>query len=315
MNTEMKNAVIAATDKAEYDQGAKRLLGQKIILAHILVKTVKEYEGMNPQDVVKYIEGDPLIGVVPIEPGLTNIEHIEPGERVVGFNTESMENNEGLARFDIVFYVRMRDGLSQIIINVECQKDDPSEYNILNRAIFYVCRLVSSQKERDFVHSKYDDIKHVYSIWICMNMDENCMDHIHLTKDSLLGRHQWAGKLDLLNIVMIGLSRTLPTHEDKYELHRLLATLLSMELPPDEKLNIIGKEYDIPLEENIRKELIGMCNLSEGIVENATTKAITGVIMNMYRKGYQIEMIADATGKTIEEVDRIIKKEELVSIF
>lgn len=32
----------------------------------------------------------------------------------------------------------------------KAQKDEPTEYHILNRAIFYVCRLVSSQKERDF---------------------------------------------------------------------------------------------------------------------------------------------------------------------
>ena len=61
----------------------------------------------------------------------------------------------------------MDDGLSQIIINVEAQKDEPGEYEILNRAVFYVSRLISSQKERDFENSSYDDIKCVYSIWIC----------------------------------------------------------------------------------------------------------------------------------------------------
>lgn len=40
MDTEAKNAVIATDKKAQYDASAKRLLGQKIILAHILVKTV-----------------------------------------------------------------------------------------------------------------------------------------------------------------------------------------------------------------------------------------------------------------------------------
>ena len=96
---------------------------------------------MNPRDVVKYIEGEPKIGVVPTEPGLTNVN----GERVVGMNTENTEINEGTINFDIVFYVRMKDGLSQIIVNVEAQKDMPTEYHILNRAIFYACRLVSSQ--------------------------------------------------------------------------------------------------------------------------------------------------------------------------
>lgn len=94
--------------------------------------------------------------------------------RLVGFNTENQEVNEGLVRFDIVFYVWMKNGLSQIIINVEAQKNEPSEYDILNRAIFYVSRLISSQKERDFKNSGYNDVKQVYSIWMCMNT-MNCI--------------------------------------------------------------------------------------------------------------------------------------------
>ena len=109
----------------------------------------------------------PHISTVPVEPGLTNAASEKNGERLVGFNTENEEINEGLVRFDIVFYVRMKDGLSQIIINVEAQKDEPKGYEILNRAIFYVSRLISSQKERDFENSSYDDIKRVYSIWVC----------------------------------------------------------------------------------------------------------------------------------------------------
>ena len=53
---------ISATDKdAQYDEKAKNLLGHKIILAHILVKTIDEFKGMNPKDVVQYIEGKPYI--------------------------------------------------------------------------------------------------------------------------------------------------------------------------------------------------------------------------------------------------------------
>ena len=63
MNTELKNA-IASTDKdAQYDASAKRLLGQKHILAHILVKTVPEFMGMNPKDIVPLIEGEPCISL------------------------------------------------------------------------------------------------------------------------------------------------------------------------------------------------------------------------------------------------------------
>lgn len=72
MNTELKNAVKATDSKAQYDTSAKRLLGQKSILAHILVKTVDEFKGMNPKDVVNCIEGTPHISTVPVELGLTN---------------------------------------------------------------------------------------------------------------------------------------------------------------------------------------------------------------------------------------------------
>ena len=216
MNTEIKNALTITEKDAAYDASAKRLLGQKSILAHILVKVVEEFKGMNPKDVVSYIEGTPYISVVPIEPGFTNVFYEKKASRIVGLNTEAQEKAEGFVRFDIVFYVRMKDGVSQIIINVEAQKDEPSKYDILNRAIFYVCRLVSSQKERDFENSNYDDIKSVYSIWICMNMDENSVNHIHLTDDCVLGSRHWKGNLDLLNIVMIGLAKEPPCYQEKY---------------------------------------------------------------------------------------------------
>ena len=146
-NTEIKNAITAADAKIQYDTYAKRLLAQKSILANILVKTVAEFKDMNPSEVANYIEGDLEIGIVPVELGLTNAERTnETGQRIVGFNTENAEINEGMIRFDIVFYVRMKDGLSQIIINVEAQKDEPQRYGILNRAVFYVSRLISSQK-------------------------------------------------------------------------------------------------------------------------------------------------------------------------
>ena len=196
MDTEIINAVSVADMKAQYDDKAKRLLSNKIILAHILIKTVDEFRGMNPNDVVSYIEGDPFVSIVPIEPGLTSTEKVKDGQRVVGMNTENAEVNEGLIRFDIVFYVRMKDGISQVIVNIEAQKDEPTGYHILNRAVFYVSRLISSQKERDFVKTNYNDINRVFSIWVCMNMDENSMIYVHLTDDKLIGSYQWKGGID-----------------------------------------------------------------------------------------------------------------------
>ncbi|UWO25014.1 hypothetical protein [Marvinbryantia formatexigens] len=312
MDTEIKNAVSATNQEAQYDEKAKRLLGNKIILAHILVKTVDEFQGMNPKDVVPYIEGNPFISVVPVEQGLTNTVKEKDGQRIVGMNTENAEINEGLVRFDIVFYVRMKDGVSQVIVNLEAQKDEPSSYHILNRAVFYVSRLISSQKERDFVKTNYNDIKRVFSIWVCMGMDENSMAYIHLAKDDMLGSYQWKGGLDLLNIVMIGIANELPKHDEKYELHRLLSTILSMELSVSEKLGIMENEYQISVDDELRKDVSVMCNLSQGIKEFATDEANAKFILSMYRKGYSLEQIADVAEKSIAEVEAIIKKREPV---
>lgn len=313
MNTEIANAVNAAGDKAQYDTRVKRLLAQKSILAHILVKTVDEFKGMKPEDVVKYIEGEPSISVVPVEPGLANMEKTDAaGQRIVGLNTENAEINEGLVRFDIIFYVRMpsivgrKNGLSQIIVNIEAQKDEPTEYKILNRAIFYVSRLISSQKERDFVNTNYDDIKQVFSIWICMNMDDNSLSHIHLTKDEMLKPCDWKGNLDLLNIVLIGITNEIPEHDEKYEMHRLIGALLSSELKEQEKLDIIEHEYNIPISQEFREDVSIMCNLSQGIED----KAIAKIVMNMYKIGYTPNQIADAVGVSVDEVEAIIKKKE-----
>ena len=118
------------------------------------------------------------------------------------------------------------------------------------------------------------------------------------------------GNLDLLNIIMLGLAKNLPEHDETYELHRLLGALLSKELTIDEKLNIIGNEYDIPIEENFRKDVSVMCNLSQGIKEDGIAIGEAGLIMKMYKNGFTAEQIASATDKDIEEVKAIIAGKE-----
>ena len=169
------------------------------------------------------------ISTVPVEPGLTNAASEKNGERLVGFNTENDEINEGLVRFD-------------------------------------------------------------------------------------LGSYEWKGNLDLLNIITLGLAKNLPEHDETYELHHLLGALLSKELTIDEKLNIIGNEYDIPIEENFRKDVSVMCNLSQGIKEDGIAigeaREKAQIILNMYKNGFTAEQIASATDKDIEEVKAIIAGKE-----
>ena len=343
MIRQQKKETYASDREAQYDERAKKVAGSKIVIANILSKTVDAFRGMKPREIVPYIEGEPYIGSVPVEPGQTNASYTENGKRIVGFNTENQEENEGLVRFDVICYVRLPEKgskaaagngraarakcratvsgrigpLTQIIINIEIQKDQPHTYKILNRAVFYVSRQISSQKERDFVKSHYDDIKSVYSIWICMNMEENSLCHIHLTKEDIIGDKQWGGNLDLFHIIMIGIGKELPEHNEIYELHRLLGTLFSKQLGKKDKLGILKEEYGIA--EELREDVNEMCNLSQGIKEDGIAigrkdgiaigeaKAQAALIGNMHKNGFTAEQIAAATDMNLEEVKTILQ--------
>ena len=109
----------------------------------------------------------------------------------------------------------------------------------------------------------------------------------------------------------------------------MLGALLSAKLNVDEKFDIIGNEFDIPLESNIRKDVNDMCNLSQGIKEQAYVEGtengiaigkqegitigkqegIAETIIKMSRKGYEAEQISDILDMTAEEVREIIENE------
>ena len=136
---------------ATYDHLAKRFLARKAILAHILKHTVAEFADSSLQDIErKYIEGDPTasINTIPLDDTLD----------IKGKNTESNSPLEGLVTFDIIFdAIAPSSGEPiKLIINIEPQKTTTSiDYKLMKRAIYYVARLISSQKEKEF----HDELK------------------------------------------------------------------------------------------------------------------------------------------------------------
>ena len=108
--------------------------------------------------------------------------------------------------------------------------------------------------------------------------------------------------------------------------HRLLGALLSQDLTANEKIDIIGNEYEIPTEKDFREDVSVMCNLSQKIKENGieigTANGIkigtaNGIemgrkemILKMYGKGYTIAQIADVAEVDEKQIEEIIKKTE-----
>ena len=335
MNTNIKNEIGTAGNKAQYDARAKRLLGNKYILAHILKETIAEFEEEKIETILSCIEGDVQISSVPVDPGETN--HKERKERIIGDNTEDNVPDEGIIYFDILFHARLPEKKKEkvnseneekkkvqleIIVNIEAQKANPSHYQLPNRAVFYACRMVSSQKTREFDGSDFNGILRVYSIWICMNMPEDALHYVYLTDNCILGQSKLKGGLDLLNIFFVELARNVPDAKTGHKLHRLLGTLFSKKLKIAEKQKVIHEEYGIPLESGIEEEANIMCNLSEWIEEEALERgreegrAIgeaqgeAKLILNLHKKGYTAEQIVDMTDKSMEEIIAILKQRE-----
>ena len=79
-----------------------------------------------------------------------------------------------------------------------------------------------------------------------------------------------------------------------------------------EKLDIIEHEYNIPVSNEIREDVRVMCNLSTGIEERAeeraTEKTSEKFILNMYKKGYTLEQIADVAEISVDAVEAVIQK-------
>ena len=109
-------------------------------------------------------------------------------------------------------------------------------------------------------------MKRVYSIWVCMNEKENSLNHFHLVDNKIIGNQTWKGMLDLLNIVMVGITN----------------------------------------KESKEEEVSDMCNLSLGVREKAMQEKARSIIINMYEKNKSKEEIADLTNSTIEFVEDTI---------
>ena len=70
-------------------------------------------------------------------------------------------------------------------------------------------------------------------------------------------------------------------------------------------------------ERDIRKDVNDMCNLSQGIkeqayaegTENGIAKGVAKTIIKMYRKGYEVEQISDILDMEVERVREIIEFE------
>ena len=259
----------------QYDKSIKKVLANKPILARILKFTVHELSSLSIQQIEACIESDSImIGQTFVEPGLTN-------PKIVSDQLEDDISGEGRIVYDLRFAVNFPDGeMTNIIINVEAQRKSNPGYSIVKRGIFYVARLLSAQLNTEFTNngsnpSQYDDIKKVYSIWICMDCPENKKDSIVSYSLSPEILYQGSEKFcldyayDLMSVVVVHLSGGLECSQN--QLIGMLDTLLGA-MDVKAKKQRLQEDFQLPMTMKIDQEVSDMCNLSVGLWEEALNK-------------------------------------------
>ena len=307
-DTYIAGAVMAAKDGAQFNDAVTEILSDKNILAWILFCTTKEFRGMPIEEIKKCIEGEPEISKVPVEPGRTN-------EAITGDNTEDKIQHEGSVRFDIRFNVILRrKKRMKIIVNIEAQKKFYPGYDLVTRGVYYGARLISSQKNREFSGSHYDDIKKVYSIWICLNAPQHAQNTIteyKIHQDKLYGDYKGKARYDLMSVIMICLGKPedYVGSEDAYQkLLRLLTVLASHRMEPEEKLGVLEQEYNIATTRKLEKGVNSMCNWSEEIIERITQE-VTEEVTERITEEVTERVTEEVTERVTEEVTERITEE------
>lgn len=301
MKTESTLAKMISTagEKAAYDRVCKRLLANKIILAWIMKSCQTEYRDCEISEIAsKYIEDEAQISEVAVYPD----EEAE-SQQITGLSTEDSTINEGTVTYDIRFRAIVPGTGEKIslIINIEAQNDFYPGYPIVKRNLYYCCRLVSSQYGTEFTNSHYEKIKKVYSIFICMNPPnyrKNTINQYSIQEERVLGLYEenvW--NCDLLTALIICLGDT--DDEETTGILKLLEVLLSTERSTEEKKKILQEDFGIKMTQELEKEVVEMCNLSDGVeqkgIAKGFAKGITKGIM------FSIQSLMESMGWTIEQ--------------
>ena len=269
--TSLASGIEVTQAKEKYDAACKRLLSEKIILAHILKSCVAEFRDYDAAFIAENcIEGHPYVSGVPVAPD-------ETGAMLRGMNTAQTSPTEGDAYFDIYFnaVVPGTGEVVQLIVNVEAQADFYPGYPLPKRGIYYCSRMISAQNGTVFENAEYDKLRKVCSIWVCTNPPkkrENTITYYNMAEHNLVGdNHEAVEDYDLLSLVLLYLGTE--TGENYHGVLKLLGTLLTSDATVDEKKQILQDEFHIPMTQTMEKEVSFMGrSLYEAAVERRVNK-------------------------------------------
>lgn len=291
--------------KKLYDEACKKILSSKQILSYIMKECIVYYKDIPIQEIPNYIEKE--------------IHH--DGEYIIGRNVEDTSIIGAKIEFDLLFTAQKPNSKQDvdIYINIEAQNDDRVGYDIENRAMYYCSRLVDRQKGNSygFVKSNYNDIKEVYSIWLCFGHSKK--------KDNDIVVYEWIGRSKKEKEIKKGVATAILLYipekpeEEEISLQNMISTLFTKVMKIEKKKELLRSKYDILKVEEIEEEMDGMCNLSDGIYNDGVKDGVqqglqlglkqgkTEGLLEGKREGLQLGKREGSIASTVEHVKSLIK--------
>lgn len=158
---------------------------------------------------------------------------------------------------------------------LKCNTYDKVIYQLKNRAKYYVSRLISGQKKdpEGFQGNRYNQMKQVVSIWICMNhkkRKDNTIERYYFknTNKRLTTNEVLSEQEESAEIIIVYPEENPVDVKSETNLSNFLNVLLQPNLlTKEEKFKILEEKYGILLVEEFKSEVEGMCNLSQGVWE------------------------------------------------
>ena len=298
--------LIASDKKARYDTQALAILSQKKLMAKLLKEVVTEVKQYSVEEIETFIEGTPKVSEIGVHPNTKLLQ------KIVGKATESKLINEGVIKFDLWFNLDIPNEAKpiRIIINVEAQGKENPGYNIVTRAIYYCCRLVSEQYETEFSNSNYDDIKKVYSIWVCMprKKKNNSVESYSIKRHQEYGQSgSTQDRYDLMTAVIIRLGKN--KSKDKSFLN-VLSAIFSDTISVEEKLHICEENGTAITDTELLERIGSMASFGNAIAdeyfEQGVSKEKIATVKRLKEMELSIEQIAKGSGLSIKEVQKIL---------
>lgn len=166
----------------------------------------------------------------------------------------------------------------KLLINLEAQKISSYStllYHLENRIVFYLCRMISAQKNTEFYHSDYDSLRNVRSIWICMDKksDGDSIEEIRLASKTIFGKKSNSHSINLMQGIIINIRNRENVETSQCALISMLEVLFSRKSVADKK-DILEKEYGILMTVEMERSLNIMCNFSEFFIEEGLERGM-----------------------------------------